>query len=107
MLFYKDTFSILQYSQQPVFDATMEKEDGYNICLHWRDGIQWEIEMNIAKKNIEVIIVTAKLVSEKTLFDKLKAVYPSAYEISTFYKTECWIKNTNYTLNRCKNICES
>lgn len=103
LLFYKDTFVILRYSKHPVFlfnkkTATLENEDEYSIGLHWRDGIQWEIDMNIDQENIAVIIVTESLISEKVLFDKLNDTYPSSRDISTVYKTECWIKNNNYFL---------
>ena len=97
----KATLRDLKYHQKSVFlynkkKATFKIDEGFNIDVFWRDGIEWEIEMLPDKKTSQVTVVTESLISVNQLFEKVKQSYPLAKDISIFYKKECWIKNNNY-----------
>lgn len=97
-IFLKENFEISKYSHEQAYilneqETILEKDDGWNIGLYWKDGIQWELELNIDGKHSEIMIVTEVDTTEKEIFEKMKEVNPLVQHISTIYQTECWIKN--------------
>lgn len=102
IIFFKDTFIILKCSQKKVIlfkerHYISPKEDE-KISLYWHDGILWEFDMTIGAKKMEITLVSETAITEEYLFEKLKESYIEAENMSTFYKTECWIKNNNYII---------
>uniref|UniRef100_UPI003D52AE88 hypothetical protein n=1 Tax=Brochothrix campestris TaxID=2757 RepID=UPI003D52AE88 len=101
VLFTEEIPTIIEMKSSPVllFNENMtvlKKEDGYSVGKHWKDGIQWEIHITPSKEIITII--TDVLTSENELFISIMEKYPMLKEISTVYKTECWIKNDNFIM---------
>ncbi|SPP29354.1 hypothetical protein [Brochothrix thermosphacta] len=97
----KGTLRVLKYHQKSVFlynnsETTFKIDEGCNVNVFWRDGIEWEIEMLLGKKISIVTVVAASPISENQLFEKLKEHCLMVKDMSTVYKKDCWIKNDTY-----------